>query len=266
MNVTKYKYFYLKIENIPYCEHEHGRDYWCLDYYKNKMELLDSDGNMIKSDIDSVYLIPPNTRTVHKSSNGKPFTHTTACFYADRKYMDSLNIPYMTPLHIENTRELEQLMLELENKQLSDSEFKQNEQNAYLELILMCLHDTIQNSTCNYSDDSGEDFHTLRHTMMNSPGAFWTIEAMAARTNMSVSGFQRKYKKIYGKSPIADLYDFRFQQAKKLLSTGYSNTYILNSCGFKSLQHFSRFFKEREGVSPSEYKKKISQKNITKQK
>ena len=57
--------------------------------------------------------------------------------------------------------------------------------------------------------------------------------------NGEIIMLNENYKQIYGKSPIADLYDFRFTHAKRLLDNGFSINYILKTCGFKSPQHFS---------------------------
>lgn len=254
--LRKRLYFYMKVENNTEFIRENGRPYWCLDYYNDKMLVFDSDGKTVSAVPNSMYLIPPNTPTMIKSSNLKPWTHTTITFDADETFMESLAIPYMTPIHIGNTKELEQLMFEMEHKQISASKFKQDAQDAYLLLILTCVHDLLHISAKDYKTEAGDDLQKIRHTVMSSTGVFWTLERMAAMANMSVRGFQRKYKQIYGKTPIADLYDFRFTRSKRLLETGYSINHIMNSCGFKSAEHFSRFFKKRAGMTPTEYRNK----------
>ena len=258
MLVRKELYFYLKIEYNPEFIYEHGREFWFMQYFKDKMEVLDARGNTIIAEPDTIYLVPPNTRMLYRSVNRKPYTHTALIFHCDEEFMQSLSIPYMTPIRLKSTKELEQLMFDMESKQLSSSKFKLEAQNSYLTLILLLIHDQLHPADKDYNCEPGDDLQTIRLTIMNSPGCAWTVEDMAAKANMRVSGFQRKYKKMYGKSPIADLYDYRFLQSKRLLDTGYSISHILNSCGFKSQQHFSRFFKSRAGVTPSEYRKSIN--------
>ncbi len=255
MQVTKNKFFYLKIENIVSNAFEHGRPQWGLEYFKNKMIVYDINGNAINIEPDSIFIIPPDTYFKTESANGKPWTHTCITFDADEEYMKNLNLPAMTPIRIGKTKELEQLMFDMEDRQLSSSQFKQDAQDAYLLLILLTIYDYLNMPSKDYTLNAGDDLQKLRHTVMNSTGVFWTVESMAAQANMSVRGFQRKYKEMYGKSPIADLYDFRFVRAKRLLDTGYSINHILNSCGFRSPQHFSTFFKKRSGMTPTEYVK-----------
>lgn len=126
--------------------------------------------------------------------------------------------------------------------------------DAYLTLILVYIHDFLNLYERDYKTDSGDDLQQVRHVVMSSTHINWTLEQMAALANMSVRSFTRKYKQVYGKSPVADLYDFRFTRSKRLLKSGYSINYILKTTGFKSAQHFSAFFKQRAGVTPSEYR------------
>ena len=48
---------------------------------------------------------------------------------------------------------------------------------------------------------------------------------------------------------------FQMKRAKELLSSGlYSVAEAAFNAGFSDLSHFSRFFKDNVGVSPSEYR------------
>jgi AraC-like DNA-binding protein len=254
MFINTKDYYYLKIENNPHFIFETGRPYWCFDYYKSKVQVLDKNGEYTMCDTDTFFIIPPDIRTEIHSADESAWTHTSVTFFSDYEFMDKFKLPYMTPIKIENFKELEQLMFDMQNKAISNSQFTQELKNLYLQLIFIFVHDIVHTHKEDYKVEAGDDLQRIRHTMMNSPGVSWTVEKMANMANISVRSFQRKYKKLYGKTPIADLYDFRFTKSKRLLDTGYSISHILNSCGFKSPQHFSRFFKERAGITPSQYK------------
>ena len=61
------------------------------------------------------------------------------------------------------------------------------------------------------------------------------------------------------KTAFEYLIDYRIEQAsKKLISTDESVTTICLDCGFNNLSYFIKTFKERKGVSPSEYRKNDS--------
>lgn len=253
--MLRYKtYFYMKLENNSESIYADGRPYWVIDYYKNEMELLDINGEPIYSKPDSIYIIPPGMPSRHASKCNKDWVHTTITFDCCHEIMERFEIPYMTPIKITDTKELEQLMFKMESKQLSSSKLKCDAINSYLNLILICIHDSINTYTETYKVKEGDDLRRVRHTVMNSTHIPWTLEHMAAQANMSVRAFLRKYKQMYGISPIADLYEFRFNKSKQLLDNGFSINHILNSCGFKSSQHFSAFFKTHSGMTPTEYR------------
>lgn len=254
--MLKYKtYFYLKNEKQTSFTYTSGRPYWVLDYYRNNMTLLDINGNEIKAKPNSVYLIPPGMPTKHISTKGGSWVHSTITFDADENYIEQFSIPPMTPICIKNPIELEELMFSMESCQLSGSRFKEESLNAYLLLILICIHNLLNTYSTDYRTNSGDDLQQIRHTIMNSTHINWTLDTMSTLANMSLRHFQRKYKETYGKTPIADLYDFRFTRSKRLLESGFSINHIINSCGFKSAQHFSSFFKKHAGCTPTEYKK-----------
>lgn len=256
MNIKKLAYFYPKREIEIDAEYPDGWYGWYMDYFKENVHVLDNSGKDIIAEKGSVYLVPPDTRMYFNYDNITSFIHTCWLFTADNEAMNKLGIPYRTPIKIHNTSDFERLLYEMQKRQVTQSPFSEREQNLYLELILLFIHDEINNYKKDYNVKSGDDLQTLRNTIMNSLAFPWNIKYMADSVNMSISTFQRKYKQLYGKTPIADLYDMRFIKAKRLLDTGYSIPWVLNSCCFKSFQHFSRFFKEREGISPSEYIKK----------
>lgn len=82
----------------------------------------------------------------------------------------------------------------------------------------------------------------------------WTIQEMAKLCDYSASRFCALYCHQYGLSPKADLLNLRLEHAKQLLLySGLSITEISERCGFKSIYYFSKYFKAKEGCSPSKY-------------
>ncbi len=87
-----------------------------------------------------------------------------------------------------------------------------------------------------------------------------TIEALAAVTNLSVSSFKREFKKVYNDTPANYLKNKKIERAKELLLVSDQNiSGIAYDCGFTSLAHFSKSFKEKFGLAPSQFK--LDQKN-----
>lgn len=102
-----------------------------------------------------------------------------------------------------------------------------------------------------------EDFHqisTVRRKIMKNPGKKWTLKEMAEMTGYSVSRFSELYKRAYNISPINDVIEHRISLAKMLLLSGQASiSYVADTCGFNTVNYFSKLFKASTGYTPSEY-------------
>ncbi len=84
---------------------------------------------------------------------------------------------------------------------------------------------------------------------------------LAQLTNMSLSSFKRKFQKIYQVTPRVYIFKRRLVKAKELLTlSDYSISDIAYDCGFRSISHFSKKFKEYTNLSPTEFRLNHSEK------
>lgn len=84
-----------------------------------------------------------------------------------------------------------------------------------------------------------------------------TNRVLAARANISEVYFRRRFKAQLGVSPKQYVLSLRLRKAKRLLAEGWQSiTGVAEACGFEDIAHFSRVFKGRYGLTPSEYRKK----------
>ena len=67
--------------------------------------------------------------------------------------------------------------------------------------------------------------------------------------------FIRTFKTIYGRTPHQHLTHVRVEKAKEMLELGTSVTDTCVAVGFDSLGSFTRLFKSRVGITPSEYQR-----------
>ena len=82
-----------------------------------------------------------------------------------------------------------------------------------------------------------------------------TNERLAEACGVSTVYFRKLFTKHLGTSPKQFIIDLRIQRAKQLLcenSLGINE--ISERCGFSNPSHFSRIFKEREGISAMEHR------------
>jgi AraC-like DNA-binding protein len=81
------------------------------------------------------------------------------------------------------------------------------------------------------------------------------LEAIADELPLGYALFRREFKRIVGESPGQYLLRLRIEKAGQLLqSTALDVGEIAYHFGFSSLQHFSKIFRQKTGLSPTEYR------------
>lgn len=89
-----------------------------------------------------------------------------------------------------------------------------------------------------------------------------SVDKYAERIHVSISWFIRSFKEHTGITPMQYILSRRMHTAQALLhSTSYNITEIARIVGYENPLYFSRLFRKMNGISPSEYRKKLSYSN-----
>ncbi|MBR2353771.1 MAG: helix-turn-helix transcriptional regulator [Clostridia bacterium] len=79
-------------------------------------------------------------------------------------------------------------------------------------------------------------------------------EILAEQANISEVYFRKLFRDHYGQSPKQYILQARIRHAKHLLREQSATvTTISEACGFSSVYHFCRAFKQQTGLTPTEY-------------
>ena len=93
----------------------------------------------------------------------------------------------------------------------------------------------------------------LREQMLKDLNRKWTVEELAQEIKVSAPYLQQLFKKEMQISPIAYLRDVRLKKACELLETTFDNiSEIRYKVGMPNDSHFTRDFKKKYGVTPTE--------------
>lgn len=83
-----------------------------------------------------------------------------------------------------------------------------------------------------------------------------SAEEIAKQLNVGYSWFRSKFKEVTGVAPAKYQMHLRYLRAQELLATTYMPiSEIAYTLNFRSVSQFSSFFSNKEGVSPSEYRR-----------
>ena len=85
------------------------------------------------------------------------------------------------------------------------------------------------------------------------------IKELAALVHLSISQFERRFRKVFQISPLKHIMNVRIRAASLMLtSTNDTIASIALDCGFYDHPHFTRNFRKIMGVSPKEYRKQYT--------
>lgn len=92
------------------------------------------------------------------------------------------------------------------------------------------------------------------HTHGEKP---WTVEDLAAMSNMSRATFARAFQQALGQSPMKYLTDWRMTLARDLLfDAGRSLTDVADEIGYSSVYAFATAFRRHHGESPGRWRQR----------
>lgn len=83
------------------------------------------------------------------------------------------------------------------------------------------------------------------------------ISDLASEVGFTPAYLRRTFRTRYGCSPKEYLDQLRYEHAlRRLRFTGESVSEIARACGYLDVYQFSKAFKKRSGLAPTEYRKK----------
>lgn len=179
----------------------------------------------------------------------------------DVEKLRALGIPFNEVMYLGNIEELSQIMHIMAYEHYSAELHHEEIEQQYIEILFLKLSRIIRSASFSSSDaivEKNYRFTQLRAQIFTAPDLIPDVSGMAQMMNMSRSGFQHMYKKMFGVSVMTDVINGRLDRAKRLLSaTNLTIKEIAEKCGYVSEYNFMRQFKSRIGKTPSEYRKSL---------
>lgn len=258
--------FYLDIEKIQIahefildrihrCEYPSGRGHYGLVYVlSGRAEYRFFAGAELEVGEGDVLLLSPDC--AYSIAAEKEFKHYTVNFdvreeSSDRKAIAS---PYCL-LRGRGTRAMERSFRELVGVWSMKKAGYRMRSMAYLYELLSQFYFEHANG------QGGASHHRLlpaKEYIEQNFALPITLERLAFVADMSVTNFRREWKKHYSESPIRYRDGIRLYYAREYLCSGYySVAEVARKCGFDDVSYFVRFFKQKTGLTPREFKKQL---------
>jgi AraC-like DNA-binding protein len=134
----------------------------------------------------------------------------------------------------------------------------------FKELLLNIIHNPDNAELRNYLlTIRSQEASPVKEIMEANYAYNLTLEAYAKLTNRSLSSFKRDFQSIYKTTPGRWLIEKKLVHAKRLLiQTNKSIADLAFESGFENTAHFSRLFKQKNGTTPIQYRKKASENQV----
>lgn len=152
---------------------------------------------------------------------------------------------------------LELFRKEFESNRLTDILYAEALAKALsLHLIRCCSNQSrLQENSSVYSQRS--ELQEIIDYIETNLGRELTIQSLAQQAQISISVFAHSFRKAIGISPYQFILQKRLEKSKQLLleeNCTLSIAAIAKKCGFSNASAFTNRFRQKEGVSPSQYR------------
>ena len=238
------------------CEYPHGRGSYGLVYaIDGEAEYRFFDGKRITvSKGDMLFIFPGAAYSIITS---KFFHHYTVNFdiFEDNALLPLLNDSQYLLLE-EKNEHLERCFKKLVGFWCKkDMGYEMRSMGTLYEILsLFCLGYADEKS-----DRRNRRLQVAKEYIEQNFNQTVKLELLAYLSDMSVTNFRREWAKQYSEAPMQYRDSVRLFYAKEYLDCGYYTvSEIAQKCGFDDVSYFVRFFKKKTGITPGEYKKRVS--------
>lgn len=217
------------------------------------------DGGWLSVPPDSAILYSRTAKQLYRTcgeSYVNHFLHMDCCEEDD--FHQSSGLEFNRLFRLRSAAPAEELLRMIGREEMSDSPNREKYIDMLIKMLILKLADSASES--GFSSPltrHSAAMNALRAEIYSNSGQLGSVEELAKRLNLSPSHFQQLYRAQFGVSCYEDLLSARIKTAQYYLSgTNLSIKEIAGLCGYENDVCFMRRFKQRMGITPSEYRRK----------
>lgn len=211
------------------------------------------DGNMQEVSTNTCLYYPAGT-PIYCESIGSFYSDAMLQFYADEAFMKILNLPPAKPFILDNTTHIFNMIHVIAGENILDNPEHYNIIDYLMRALLMKI--SVSAGVTEYIPYY-DWLLKIRQNIFQHPEAEWNIKELSGEMHVSPSYLYRLYKRAFNITITQDIIAGRINMAEQLLAfSKMTVTDIALNTGYNNYEHFCRQFKNRTGVTPSQYREK----------
>ena len=122
--------------------------------------------------------------------------------------------------------------------------------------------DILSDNTFEHSKISVKNLYRVRNLILEDLKQPLNLDELAKMAGLNRNKLNEQFRLLFGDTVFSWLREQRLQNARQLLDDSQISVQaIAETCGYVSPPQFSRAFKQRFGLSPSEYRKSVTEFN-----
>lgn len=223
--------------------------FWRLYYNRSRGHCIAYGDNYLELSPEQLVVVPPHC--LFHCLGGNPVPALWLAFSFERRFLEEQDLPRaLKPSPSE-------LCLIGDLSERLDTVDPSQPQEAIERLGLALLHLVLARKDLNWRSPLSRKMAAVhQHIERNLPAALDT-PSLARAAGLSVSGFNRAFRKTFDRSPAHYIAELRVREAAGLLlHTETSIEDIAERTGFPDRAYFSRVFKKLTSESPAAFRRK----------
>lgn len=248
---------YTKHENTFFIDRPQGTGDNLFILFKTNAVVICNESR-IKVSAGSFILFKKFSKQQYGADNEEYMNHYLHFDCEDEKIFERLKLITGYPAYIKNVEEIENIISLISRENIMKSPYHTENIDLFIQLLLRKLSENQTKTPLDKrSSIHSEVFTRLRSDLYSNPGKFKGIKDMADKLSLSKSHFQSVYKEMFEISCYEDMLTAKISFGKNFLKNSTLSVQEISLlCGYESDTCFMRCFKKREGITPSEYRKK----------
>jgi len=222
--------------------HTHNHNFYELVYYVNGSGILTADKRNYFIEENSYAIVPSGIYHSEKQLGGS--NKICLAFYCEESIPFISKKDFSQKIH----RVLKDIYKESKNLNFNSEDYFSTKLN---EMFIYINRDLNNNNKISLTN-----FEYIINIIDEKYNQKLLLPEYAKQLNISYDYFRHKFKEITGFSPQDYIVNKRLENACDLLiNSNFSCTEISQKCGFSDSAQFSKMFKEKYKISPTQYRK-----------